>query len=117
MTYSEFIKKLNAVAEPSYAEFSRGLTPTKYKMLGVRVPTLRKFAKKILVEHSLDDVLTFPNEYFEVVFIKLLVVAALPYEIFMQYVENCVALIDNWAHCDCFKANCIKKHKQGFKIY
>jgi len=112
MTYSEFIDELQANAEPSYAAFHARLTPTNYKIMGVRVPTMRKIAKKL--QGDLETLFAFPNEYYEVVFIKLTIVSLLPYERFVEYVEPCVALMDNWAHCDSFKAKCIRKNKEKF---
>jgi len=56
MTYSEFIDELQANAEPSYAAFHARLTPTNYKIMGVRVPTMRKIAKKLQ-----GDLETFPR--------------------------------------------------------
>jgi 3-methyladenine DNA glycosylase AlkD len=38
----------------------------------------------------------------------------LPYEEFLNYLDTCVSLIDNWALCDSFKAKCIFSHKQEF---
>ena len=112
MMYSEFIEILTAYSEPKYAEFHSGLTPTRYKILGVRVPILRKLAKQY--QKHFEDLLSFPNEYYEVVFIKLTIISLLPYEVFVQYVFKAVDWIDNWALCDSFKAKCIRDHKEEF---
>ena len=112
MTYSEFIKKIKPYAEEDYAAFHQNLTPTKYPILGIRVPIMRRLAKEFYKD--IQDLLSFPNEYYEVVFIKLTVISNLPYEEFIKHVEECVSWIDNWAHCDSFKAKCIRSHKQDF---
>ena len=112
MTYSKLIERLKAQAEENFADFQRKLIPTKQKILGVRTPTLRKIAKEYLGE--VEKIFSFPDEFYEVTFIKLTIISALPYEKFINYVEGCVALIDNWATCDCFKAKCIKNHKRDF---
>ena len=112
MTYSEFFEKITPYAEEKYAAFHRSLTPTKYQILGIRVPILRRLAKEF--GKDIEKLLSFPNEYYEVVFIKLTAVSNLPYDKFIEYVDICVSLMDNWAHCDCFKAKCIRKHKQEF---
>ena len=112
MTYSEFIDILTASAEKNYAEFHSSLTPTKYKILGVRVPIMRKLAKQY--QNHFEELIFFPNEYYEVVFIKLTLISQLPYERFIQYIEKAVDWIDNWALCDSFKAKCIRTHKDEF---
>jgi 3-methyladenine DNA glycosylase AlkD len=106
------MNKILPYAEADYAVFHKKLTPTKYSILGIRVPQMRKIAKE--AQKHIDELLSFPNEYYEVVFIKLTVVSLLPYHRFIQYIDDCVALIDNWAHCDGFKAKCIRKNREDF---
>lgn len=112
MKYSEFIDELKTYAEEKYADFNRGLIQTKYKILGIRVPTLRKFAKKCI--GAVDELLSFPDDYYETVFIKLTAVSLLPYPEFAKRVKDCVSLIDNWGHCDSFKAKCIRQNRTEF---
>ncbi len=112
MKYSEFLDVLAPFAETSYADFQRRLIFTKYEILGVSTPILRKLAKEYASDF--EDIFAFPNEYDEVVAVKLFQAAALPYEAFVERVEDCVALMDNWALCDSFKAKCIKKHKDEY---
>ena len=112
MTYSEFIDELQSYAEEEYAAFHRRLTPTKYTILGIRVPVMRKLARQYA--NRLEELLCYPNEYYEVVFIKLTVISMLPYEQFLRYLDHAVSLMDNWAHCDSFRAKCLRKHKNEF---
>ena len=112
MTYLEFLDILSSKAESAFAQFQKRLIFTKYKIMGVRTPTLRKLAKEYAADF--EEIFAFPNEYYEVVFIKLTMVAALPYHRFLEKLEDCVALMDNWALCDSFKAKCLKRHKEEF---
>lgn len=112
MTYSKLIERLDACKEENFASFQRKLIFTDYKILGVRTPTMRKIAKEY--EGDISTLFSFPNEYYEVVFIKLAAAAELPYEEYIKYLDQCVALMDNWALCDCFKAKCIEKRKAEF---
>lgn len=50
-------------------------------------------------------------------FVKLTAVSLLGWEEFLKRVDGCVALINNWATCDCFAPKCILKHKQEFLPY
>ncbi len=112
MTYSELLTILNTSKEEEYASFQRRLIATRYTILGVRTPTMRKIAQTY--KNDWTTISGFPNEYYEVVFIKLAIIAALPYEEFVRQIEYAVSLMDNWALCDCFKADCIKKRKDEF---
>lgn len=114
MTYDELISLLTSHSDPFYASFHGRLIYAKDgELLGVRTPMLRKIAKGLDVEGILD----FPNTYYEVKFIKLAVISALPYQRFIRYVQEAVMLIDNWALCDGFKAECIKEHRREFLPY
>lgn len=111
--YEELLQELKANAEPTYAAFHKRLLKNeKLNVLGVRVPTLRKTAKKYSAR--IDELLALPDDYYEVTFIKLQAAAFLPWEEFINYVDKCVSLIDNWATCDCFSAKCIAKHREEF---
>ncbi len=112
MEYLQLIAQLNEVKEPPFAAFQRKLVPTKQTILGVRTPILRRIAKRYMGD--IRALLDFPDEYFEVTFIKLAVISNLPYEQFVLYVEDCVKRIDNWATCDSFKGKDIAKHKAEF---
>ena len=110
--YMQLIDELNAKKEESFARFQRKLIPTKQTILGVRTPTLRAIAKKYAGE--VEKVFAFPDEFYEVTFIKLTIVSMLPYEKFVLYIEECVDLIDNWATCDSFKPKCIRENRDSF---
>ncbi len=112
MEYLQLIKELNKEKEDAFAAFQRKLIDTKQTILGVRTPTLRNIAKGY--SGDISTLLSFPDTYYEVTFIKLAVVSALLYEQFVLYVEDCVSRMDNWATCDCFKAKCIANHKAEF---
>ena len=114
--YPEFLEEIKSYAEPEYAAFHKRLLKNdNINVLGVRVPTLKKIAKKY--KNFVPTLLSFPDEYYEVTFIKLQAVALLPYNFFINYVDKCVPLIDNWATCDCFTPKCIEKHKDEFLGY
>lgn len=114
--YEELLAELKSYAEPEYAAFHKRLLKNdKINVLGVRVPTLRKLAKKY--KNSIDPLLCCNDEYYEVTFVKLQAVALLPWEEFIKYVDKCVSLIDNWATCDCFAPKCVSGHRDEFLPY
>lgn len=114
MTYLQFLEILSSYAEAEFAAFQNRLIFTKYRILGVRTPTLRKLAKQYAKDF--DAILSFPDEYYEVVFIKLAMISALSYDEYLKYLDYGVSLMDNWALCDTFKAKCIARHKEEFLL-
>lgn len=99
-----------------YRDFHSKLMPTvnKDKIIGVRVPDLRKLAKRV---HGTKEAATFlenlPHEYYEednlhaflIEFIKDFDTALYETERFLPYV-------DNWATCDMFYPKVFRKNSE-----
>lgn len=116
MSYQELLAELNSYADEKYKNFHKKLLKNdNVKVMGVKTPILRKLAKKY--GNDIEELLKFPNDYYDVVFIKLTAVSNLEYEKFLKYSDYCVSLIDNWATCDCFSPKCISKHKDEYLPY
>lgn len=116
MPYQELLDELESYADVNYATFhKRLLKKDDINLIGVRTPLLRKIAKKYM--GNVDELLTFPDDYYEVTFIKLTAVSFLEYGEFIKYADDCVQLIDNWATCDCFAPKCIAKYRQDFLLF
>ena len=107
ITYEEVLKELEGLSEEKFAAFQRRIIcDDKLNIIGVRTPALRALAKKYKGEYEAFS--HFSDEFYEVVFLKLSLAAALPYEEFITVSDDCVALISDWALCDCFAPACIK---------
>ncbi len=115
MSYADFLKLLNGYAEEEFALFQKRCIFTRYKILGVRTPTMRKIAKQAVLYQ--EELFSYPNEYYEVVFIKLSVLSLLPFEKVVNLLEECVSWMDNWALTDCFKPKCFYKRKEELLPY
>lgn len=114
--YRSFLTELNGLADAQYREFHKRLLKNEnINVIGVRIPDLRKLAKKQL--GNIGELLACPDEYYEVTFVKLTAVSLLKWEDFLRYADGCVSLIDNWATCDCFVPKCIAKHREEFVPY
>lgn len=103
MKISAIRRELAAKSEESYRAFSAKLTPTRFPILGVRVPTLRRIARGILR----DDPAAFLAEdgaSFEEVTLQALVLGGIGLEPREKErrVRRFLAKIDNWAVCDIF---------------
>ena len=119
-TYQEYVEYLKSLKDEKYKEFHKNLTTTKYEILGIRVPMQRKIAKEI----SKGDISSFltctKNMYYEEVMIKGFVIASIKNkETFLNYIEEYVDLIDNWAICDgfCNSLKLIEKDKEFWFSY
>ena len=116
LTYEELLEILKSHADENYRDFNKKLLKNEnINVIGLRVPVLRKLAKEYRGE--LDEMMKFPDEYFEVTFLKCAAAGDLPFEKFLGYVDRLVPLLDNWATCDCFAAPCIKKNREAFLPY
>lgn len=116
LSYPEFLTEIKSFADENYKSFHKKLLKNdSIAVLGVCVPDLRRIAKKYRKEY--DIIMSFPDEYYEVTFIKLTVISYLEYEELIKYIDKCIPLIDNWATCDCFTPKTIIKHKAEFLPY
>ncbi len=116
ITYEEVLSRLNGESDKKYAAFHKKLLKNdSVQLLGVKIPVLRKLAREWKGE--LDCFLRFPDEYYEITFLKCTIVGMLSYDEFIKKVDGVVPLLNNWATCDCFVAPCVKKHREDFIPY
>lgn len=101
--YLEFITYLKSIREEEYKKFHSGITPTKYEILGIRLPILRGIAKEIVKGDYQSFLKEAKHTYYEEVMVQGLVIAHIKdIEELMKYFYRYVDLIDNWALCDTF---------------
>lgn len=116
MTYEQLLSRLFSLQDTQYRAFhARLLKNDNIRLIGVRVPDLRKLARELKGE--VDEILAFPDGYYEVTFLKCLLVGNLSFPAFCERVEKVVPLLDNWATCDSFKAPCIQGKEEAFLPY
>lgn len=116
MTYETLLEELNRRADPAYRAFhTKLLKDERIRLIGVRTPLLRALAK----EHrgELKTFLAFPDEYYEVTFLKCAIASLLPFDELLYDIDRIVPLIDNWATCDCFAPRCIAEERERFLPY
>ncbi len=114
----EIREKLESLREKEYAEFSCKIIPGAGKVLGIRMPVLRKLAKELALEQG-ESVLTDEEDiYYEEVMIRGLVIGYLKTDssTLVRYVTDFIPRIHNWAVCDAFCSNLkrVKKDKERF---
>ena len=100
--YSLLQKWLNDNSNLKYKQFQQKIVRTKYPIIGVKIPILRKIANNILKGNAASFLKVCKNESFEEIILKGIVISKLNInfkqriEVFEQYTN----LIDNWAVCD-----------------
>lgn len=101
--YQEYLEYLKSLKDTKYKEFHSKLTTTKYEILGIPVPMQRKIANYIAKGDIASFLKQTESNYYEEVMIKGFVLSKLKSkEELLNYLDDYVSLIDNWAICDGF---------------
>lgn len=113
----EIQKHLFELQDTAYRDFHSKLMPTvaKEKVIGVRTPVLRKYAKEVAkrpdVETFLQDL---PHTYYEENNLHMfLLEERKDYEDCMAHLEQFLPYIDNWATCDARPPKVFAKYKDA----
>ena len=101
-----------------YRDFHAKLMPTvnKEKIIGVRTPALRVFAKKYgKTDEAKEYLQILPHQYYEENNLHgLLIEQIKDYDICLEELERFLPYIDNWATCDMLAVKVVKKHLDKF---
>ncbi len=113
---------LNKYVDNDYKLFQEKIVRTKYPILGVKIPTLRKIVKDLLKRYSYEDILTnLNNASFEEVMMEGLVIASIKieYQERIKLINEYLPKIDNWAICDvfCGSLKFVKDNKEEVYLY
>ena len=99
-----------------YREFQAKLMPTvdPEKMIGVRTPELRKYAKQLIKNGSASDFINeLPHEYFDENQLHAFIISEMKdYEKCIAEVNRFLPYVDNWATCDQLSPKVFRKHKE-----
>lgn len=118
---TEILTELQKEADEQYRKFSLNLLPKQTKLLGVRIPVLRKLAKRLIKEGRGETYLNIPLnllQYQEELMLYGMVlgnIKLLP-ETKIELIKNFVSCIDSWAVCDIFCAD-LKEVKKNLKQF
>ena len=108
------IETLFSMQDLKYRDFHSALMPTvdKEKIIGVRVPALRKYAKSINGTPEAEEFLhSLPHTYYEENNLHAFLIELNgDYEKTLELLEAFLPFIDNWATCDMLTPKCFKKH-------
>lgn len=111
-------KRLFEMQDTGYRDFHARLVPTgeKEKIIGIRTPILRKFAKEFgKTERSEMFLKVLPHQYYEENNLHgLLIEQIRDYDKCLKELERFLPHIDNWATCDLLALHMMKKHRDIF---
>lgn len=98
-------KELTQLADEKYRLFSSKLIPNVNNIIGVKLPLLRKLAKRLIDEEKHIDYLNAHNLlYFEEVMLQGMIIGYLntSWKLKQKQIESFIPKIDNWSICDSF---------------
>ena len=106
---------LFSMADEKYRDFQSKLMPTvpKEKIIGIRTPVLRNFAKEFYKNPAAKDFLSgLPHEYYEENNLHAFLLEFIKdYDECAENVTEFLPFVDNWATCDSMSPKVFKKHK------
>lgn len=113
---SKIREQLFEMADEGYQKFSSALIPNINNVIGVRLPELRKLAKKLAIGNWRTYLDHAEHEYFEEIMLQGMVIGHIDSDIeeLLDLVADFVPKIDNWSVCDSFCAGLkfTKLHKR-----
>ena len=118
--YEEFRQFLEGQGDEQYRDFHSKLVPDGLgKMIGVRIPVMRKMAKEIAKGDYAGFLRLCEPQYYEEIMIKGLVIgySKADFETALEMIDSFVPEITNWAVCDSFCSGLkvfLKKPEEGF---
>lgn len=108
-------EQLFSMQDIVYKEFQQKLIPTvnPAKIIGIRTPQLRAFAKKLTKTPESELFLqNLPHAYYEENNLHAYLIEQIKdFDVALREVERFLPWIDNWATCDTFLPKVFKKNK------
>lgn len=107
-------EQLTALADPEYKAFHAKLVPTvdPRRILGVRVPVMRSFAKTLSEEQAAEFLAELPHDYYdEDILHGILLSGIRDFRRCRDLVNEFLPHVDNWAVCDLLNPKVFGKHK------
>ena len=120
---SEIIRKIQKelfeMQDLKYRDFHSKLMPTvdKEKVIGVRIPQLRKYASSFLKLSSREEINEFmhtlPHQYYEEDNLHAFIIEKIKdYEECINALNAFLPYVDNWATCDMMNPKVLKKESE-----
>lgn len=105
--------KLFRLQDVGYGDFHSKLMPNiaREKIIGIRVPVLRRFVKELSEAEKEDFLQQLPHSYYEENNLHgLIIMESRDYGSCIGELERFLPYIDNWATCDMLRPKILRKH-------
>lgn len=105
--------KLFQLQDVGYGDFHSKLMPNiaREKIIGIRVPVLRRFVKDLSEAEKKDFLQQLPHTYYEENNLHgLIIMESKDYGSCIGELERFLPYIDNWATCDMLRPKILRKH-------
>ena len=121
MNRDEIVAELFRLQDKRYAAFQAKLIPTVEtdRIIGVRTPELRTFAKKLTKDEDMASFLaSLPHQYFDEDQLHAFVISLeKDFDKCIAEIEAFLPFIDNWATCDQLSPKVFKKEREKLLPY
>ena len=118
---NEALKRLMKLADSDYRDFYSALIPSveKDKIIGVRMPDIRKTAREMIKEGTADDFIgILPHAYYEENNLHALIIAETgDFDVLIYELERFLPFIDNWATCDSLRPKAFSRNPASARQY
>ena len=107
--------KLFKYQDITYREFNSKLIPNidKDKMIGVRIPDIRKIEKSLSVEEKEQFLMDLPHKYFEENMLHGIIISNMKEcDKTISELEKFLPYVNNWAVCDTISPKVFKKKRE-----
>ena len=112
----EIQKELFSLQDKEYIKFLSKLTPnvSEDTIIGVRIPEIRKLAKKLVKNNEYEDFLKeLPHKYYDENLLHGAIISeSKNFEKCIKLLDNFLPFVDNWAVCDTISPKIFKKYKK-----
>ncbi len=112
----EIQKELFSLQDKGYMKFLSKLTPnvSEDTIIGVRIPEIRKLAKKLVKNNEYEDFLKeLPHKYYDENLLHGAIISeSKDFEKCIKLLDNFLPFVDNWAVCDTISPKIFKKYKK-----
>lgn len=102
--YRDFVERMKLLAEADYKAFNGKLIPGEDYIIGIRIPDLRKIAKKILSGNWRSYLEVCDSKYHEERLLQAIIIGNIKsdYNEIERYILKFLPSINNWSVCDTF---------------
>lgn len=115
----EICEKLFLMQDIAYRDFHAKLIPEikKDRIIGVRTPALRKYAKEVFALNDYSEFLKeLPHRYYEENNLHgFLIEQCKDFEECVALLDEFLPYVDNWATCDMIKPTAFKKNRKKLR--